>query len=38
MEIKFVYYFDEGCKEMKELLGGKGVNLVEMMSIGLLVL
>ncbi|HEO7582840.1 TPA: pyruvate, phosphate dikinase, partial [Streptococcus agalactiae] len=35
METKFVYHFDEGCKEMKELLGGKGANLAEMTSIGL---
>lgn len=32
---KFVYSFNEGKKEMKELLGGKGANLAEMTSLGL---
>lgn len=32
---KYVYSFDEGNKEMKELLGGKGANLAQMTSIGL---
>ncbi|WP_129730783.1 pyruvate, phosphate dikinase [Ectobacillus funiculus] len=32
---KFVYMFDEGNSEMKELLGGKGANLAEMTRIGL---
>ncbi|WP_239254456.1 pyruvate, phosphate dikinase [Listeria ilorinensis] len=32
---KFVYRFDEGRKEMKFLLGGKGANLAEMTRIGL---
>jgi len=32
---KFVYSFNEGKKEMKELLGGKGANLAEMTSIDL---
>ncbi|SEM13560.1 pyruvate phosphate dikinase [Mesobacillus persicus] len=32
---KFVYMFNEGNSEMKELLGGKGANLAEMTSIGL---
>ncbi len=32
---KYVYSFDEGSKEMKELLGGKGANLAQMTSIGL---
>ncbi len=32
---KYVYSFDEGNKEMKELLGGKGANLAEMTSLGL---
>ncbi|UTR10614.1 pyruvate, phosphate dikinase [Evansella sp. LMS18] len=32
---KFVYLFDEGNSEMKELLGGKGANLAEMTKIGL---
>ena len=27
---KYVYFFDEGNKEMKKLLGGKGANLAEM--------
>ncbi len=31
---KMVYFFDEGKKEMKELLGGKGANLAEMTSLG----
>lgn len=37
MEIKYVYSFGEGSKDMKFLLGGKGVNLVEMIKIGLFV-
>ncbi|MBN2794175.1 MAG: pyruvate, phosphate dikinase [Clostridia bacterium] len=32
---KFVYAFEEGTKEMKSILGGKGANLAEMMKIGL---
>lgn len=32
---KYVYSFDEGSKEMKALLGGKGANLAEMTKIGL---
>lgn len=32
---KYVYTFNEGKKEMKELLGGKGANLAEMTNIGL---
>ena len=32
---KYVYHFDEGKKEMKELLGGKGANLAEMTSLGI---
>lgn len=35
MSKKFVYSFDEGNKDMKSLLGGKGANLAEMTSIGL---
>ena len=27
---KFVYSFNEGSKDMKDLLGGKGANLAEM--------
>lgn len=32
---KYVYAFEEGAKEMKKLLGGKGANLAEMKKIGL---
>lgn len=32
---KYVYAFNEGNKEMKNLLGGKGANLSEMINIGL---
>ena len=32
---KFVYMFNEGNSEMKEILGGKGANLAEMTRIGL---
>ncbi|WP_422487095.1 pyruvate, phosphate dikinase [Gudongella sp. DL1XJH-153] len=32
---KYVYGFNEGSKEMKSLLGGKGSNLAEMTNIGL---
>ncbi|OFW63940.1 MAG: pyruvate, phosphate dikinase, partial [Actinobacteria bacterium RBG_19FT_COMBO_36_27] len=32
---KYVYFFGEGTKEMKRLLGGKGANLSEMTNIGL---
>jgi pyruvate, orthophosphate dikinase len=31
---KYIYSFDEGSREMKELLGGKGANLSEMTKIG----
>jgi len=27
---KYVYFFDEGNKDMKKMLGGKGANLAEM--------
>ena len=30
---KFVYSFNEGSKDMKDLLGGKGANLAEMTKI-----
>lgn len=30
MEKKYAYFFDEGGKEMRSLLGGKGANLCEM--------
>jgi len=33
--VKFVYDFDEGNKDMKELLGGKGANLAEMTNLGI---
>ena len=33
--MKYVYLFSEGNKEMKNLLGGKGANLAEMINIGL---
>ncbi len=32
---KFVYSFNEGSKDMRTLLGGKGANLAEMTKIGL---
>jgi len=32
---KYVYNFAEGSKEMRELLGGKGANLAEMLNLGL---
>ncbi|MCE4957335.1 pyruvate, phosphate dikinase [Macrococcoides caseolyticum] len=32
---KFVYAFEEGSQSMKDLLGGKGANLSEMMRLGL---
>ena len=35
MRVKYVYSFNEGSKEMKSLLGGKGANLAEMTKIGL---
>ena len=35
MGVKFVYDFDEGNKDMKELLGGKGANLAEMTNLGI---
>jgi len=34
-EKKYVYFFGEGTKDMKNLLGGKGANLSEMTNIGL---
>lgn len=33
--MKYVYNFNEGTKDMKNLLGGKGANLCEMVNIGL---
>jgi len=35
MTEKYVYSFNEGKKEMKELLGGKGANLAEMTTLGI---
>ena len=35
MKVKYVYSFNEGSKEDKSLLGGKGANLAEMTKIGL---
>ena len=35
MTEKYVYSFEEGSKEMKALLGGKGANLAEMTSLGI---
>ncbi|MCH1959516.1 pyruvate, phosphate dikinase [Romboutsia hominis] len=35
MEAKYVYSFEEGNKDMKYVLGGKGANLAEMTNIGL---
>jgi pyruvate,orthophosphate dikinase len=32
---KYVYSFEEGNKDMKEVLGGKGANLAEMSSLGI---
>jgi len=32
---KYVYFFGEGTKDMRKLLGGKGANLSEMTNIGL---
>ncbi|MHA1157063.1 MAG: pyruvate, phosphate dikinase, partial [Candidatus Heimdallarchaeota archaeon] len=35
MATKYVYSFEEGKKEMKNLLGGKGANLSEMTGLGI---
>ncbi len=35
MAKKYVYLFNEGNKDMRELLGGKGANLAEMTNLGL---
>lgn len=35
MAKKYVYLFSEGNGSMKELLGGKGANLAEMISLGM---
>jgi pyruvate, orthophosphate dikinase len=33
--VQYVYAFEEGSKEQKDLLGGKGANLAEMTNLGL---
>ena len=33
--MKYVYSFKEGNKDMKNILGGKGANLAEMVGLGL---
>ena len=33
--MKYVYLFTEGSKDMRNLLGGKGANLAEMTNLGL---
>jgi pyruvate,orthophosphate dikinase len=33
--MQHIYFFDEGNKDQKELLGGKGANLAEMTNLGL---
>jgi pyruvate,orthophosphate dikinase len=35
MENKYIYSFEEGSKNMKDILGGKGANLSEMTNMGL---
>lgn len=35
MEKKYVYLFNEGDANMRELLGGKGANLAEMSKLGM---
>lgn len=35
MNKQYVYLFEEGNKDMRDLLGGKGANLAEMTRIGL---
>ena len=32
---KYLYLFSEGRADMRELLGGKGANLAEMVHVGL---
>ncbi len=34
-QTKYIYSFDEGDKDMRDLLGGKGANLAEMTNIGI---
>jgi len=33
--LKMIYFFSEGNKDMKDLLGGKGANLAEMTTLGI---
>ena len=33
--MKYVYSFDEGNKDMRDILGGKGANLAEMTNLKL---
>lgn len=35
LPMKYLYHFEEGSRNMKDLLGGKGANLAEMTSLGL---
>src|SRR5881227_2461977 len=35
VDVKYVYDFAEGNRDLKDLLGGKGANLAEMTNIGL---
>lgn len=35
MNKKYVYLFEEGNSDMRELLGGKGANLAEMTNLGM---
>ena len=35
MSHKYVYLFSEGNETMRELLGGKGANLAQMVSLGM---
>ena len=35
MSKKYLYLFSEGNETMRELLGGKGANLAEMMTLGM---
>lgn len=35
MQQQHIYFFDEGNKDQKQLLGGKGANLAEMTNLGL---
>ncbi|PJE58548.1 MAG: pyruvate, phosphate dikinase, partial [Candidatus Portnoybacteria bacterium CG10_big_fil_rev_8_21_14_0_10_36_7] len=35
MDKKYVYAFEEGHKDLKEILGGKGANLAEMSNLGI---